>query len=221
MIPSAEFSLVGKPVITISHASTTLLSGLLVKPFQLLPNTTFRITYVYGFNTPGDRKPLWDYLISNSDPIQSAPLGPSWRFQCCAASSSTGRGGDGLIQKKLDWVLGNSGFMQEWPASKAQFLPRSISDHSAAILHIDKPSPSRIPQFKFLNVWTTRDDYLPTIASSWHIPVEGNPMRLLITKLKRVKDVLKSFSYKSHKPHIDSGCKSQELLGPGSNSSRC
>ncbi|KAJ6425713.1 hypothetical protein OIU84_026316 [Salix udensis] len=89
---------------------------------------------------------------------------------------TNGQIGQRNIQNKLDWALGNSCLLQELLASMANFLPRSISDHSAIILHLSKPSSVRPNQFKFLNAWTHKDDYLPLISSTWQLPTDGNPI---------------------------------------------
>ncbi|KAJ6360602.1 hypothetical protein OIU77_004591 [Salix suchowensis] len=192
--------------------------------------STIRITFVYGFNSHTERKPLWDYLANSSHQFSSLPwtllgdfnanLQPDQKvggdarwlshhedFQKALHQAhlfslpyrgmnftwTNNQLGQRNIQNKLDWALGNNCLLQEWPASMAKFLPRSISDHSAIILHLSKPSSVRPNQFKFLNAWTHRDDYLPLISSTWQLPSDGNPMRSLLTKLQQVKAVLKSF----------------------------
>jgi len=102
-----------------------------------------------------------------------------------------GQHGCNTIQKKLDWVFGNSCLFSSWPATNATFEPRSISDHSAMIIHLHNLSQHQHSPFKFLNSWAGRSDFLPTVASSWQTPVTGNPMFQFTTKLRRLKTVLR------------------------------
>ncbi|KAJ6983820.1 hypothetical protein NC653_026591 [Populus alba x Populus x berolinensis] len=102
-----------------------------------------------------------------------------------------GQIGSNTIQKKLDWVFGNSCLFSTWPATNAIFQPRSISDHSAIILSPQRPNQHRHNSFKFLNIWADRGDFLDIVASSWQLPSTGNPMYQLTTKLRRLKTVLR------------------------------
>ncbi|KAJ6287964.1 hypothetical protein OIU77_001103 [Salix suchowensis] len=106
---------------------------------------------------------------------------------------TNGQRGDANIQKKLDWVMGNSCALETWPSVHSSFLPRSISDHCAAVLHLMPLGRSKPPPFKFLNFWTERDDYKQHIDTIWKEPVQGNPMYRFLTKLHKVKQFLKSF----------------------------
>ncbi|KAJ6917686.1 hypothetical protein NC652_019881 [Populus alba x Populus x berolinensis] len=49
--------------------------------------------------------------------------------------------------------------------------------------------------FKFLNIWADRIDFLPTVTSSWQVPVHGNPMYQFTTKLRRLKSTLRQFHF--------------------------
>nr|TKS17239.1 hypothetical protein D5086_0000020700 [Populus alba] len=105
-----------------------------------------------------------------------------------------GQIGSNTIQKKLDWVFGNSCLFSTWPATNAIFQPRSISDHSAIILSPQRPNQHRHNSFKFLNIWADRGDFLDIVASSWQLPSTGNPMYQLTTKLSRLKAELRKLS---------------------------
>lgn len=109
-------------------------------------------TIIYGYNTPTERQPLWDYICSQSRIQSSSPwvlLGDfnaimhprdrvggslSWPrhmddfpqcinqgelaqipYQGIKLSWHNGQDGEGCIQKKLDWVFGNSSFLSVWP----------------------------------------------------------------------------------------------------------
>ncbi|KAJ6380478.1 hypothetical protein OIU78_027942 [Salix suchowensis] len=201
---------------------------------------TIRITFVYGRNTPAERRPLWDYISSHSQAFSHNPwillgdfnsimhsdqreggatswLSHSEDFQKAAYLAQlivipyqglkftwhNGQNGAQNIQKKLDWVLGNSSLLQCWPSTSATFLPRTVSDHSAAVVMLRPPMKPISFQFKFLNLWTSRDEFLPTVSQAWNIEVLGDPMIRLAAKLKSVKVALKAF-HKQHSSHISS-----------------
>lgn len=201
---------------------------------------TMRITFVYGRNTPAERRPLWDYISSHSLAFSHTPwillgdfnsimhsdqreggatswLSHSEDFQQAAHLAQlivipyqglkftwhNGQNSAQNIQKKLDWVLGNSSLIQCWPSTSATFLPRTVSDHSAAVVMFWPPMKPKSFQFKFLNLWTSRDEFLPTVSQAWNIEVLGDPMMRLAAKLKSVKVALKAF-HKLHSSHISS-----------------
>ncbi|XP_061959708.1 uncharacterized protein LOC133680748 [Populus nigra] len=111
-----------------------------------------------------------------------------------------GQHGCNTIQKKLDWVFGNSSLFTTWPATHATFEPRNISDHSAMITRLHSLNQQQYSSFKLLNIWAKRSDFLATVASSWQEPVTGNPMFQFTTKLRRLKNVLR----KLHLHHTSS-----------------
>nr|TKR85033.1 hypothetical protein D5086_0000251720 [Populus alba] len=110
-------------------------------------------------------------------------------------SWNNGQHGANLIQKKLDWIFGNPLLFSTWPATQATFQPRSISDHSAMILSFNRPNHHRHSSFKFLNAWADRNDFPSIVASSWCIPITGNPMFKLTSKLRRLKPALRQLHF--------------------------
>ncbi|KAJ6303954.1 hypothetical protein OIU77_017769 [Salix suchowensis] len=114
---------------------------------------------------------------------------------------TNGQDEGGLIMKKLDWIISNVVFARKWPDAQAQFMPKTMSDHSPMLLHIKHAhyQPSRC--FKFLNLWAEREDFLPHIASIWQGLVNGSPMFRLSTKLQWAKTNLQNW-HKYHRTHI-------------------
>jgi len=110
-----------------------------------------------------------------------------------------GQHGSNTIQKKLDWIFGNPCLFSTWPATHSTVQPRSISDHSPLILSLLSLHNHQQSPFKFLNIWADQNDFLPTVASSWHTPVSGNPMFQFTTKLRRLKTDLRQL----HKQHTN------------------
>jgi exonuclease III len=55
-------------------------------------------------------------------------------YTCIKYTWHNGQHGCNTIQKKLDWVFGNSSMFNSWPTTHATFEPRNISDHNAMII---------------------------------------------------------------------------------------
>jgi hypothetical protein len=89
-----------------------------------------------------------------------------------------GQHGDNTIQKKLDWIFGNSCLFSMWPAAHANFQPRTILDHSAMVLHLQSHNNLRRSPFHFLNAWADRIDSLPIVQDSCSLPVTGLGFRV-------------------------------------------
>lgn len=112
-----------------------------------------------------------------------------------------GQLGNSAIMKKLDWIFGNSSFLNSWPTAHSQFLPRDHSDHSSMVLTLSSPLPHSPSPFKFLNVWADREDFLDIVKSAWESPVHGTPIYSFTTKLRLLKHTLKSL-HRHHTSHI-------------------
>jgi mannosylglycoprotein endo-beta-mannosidase len=132
--------------------------------------------------------------ITHSELLQAPYTGLKYSWH-------NGQHGSQSIQKKLDWVFGNPQLFSTWPATNALFQTHSISDHSAMILSLLSPSKHPHSPFKFLNTWADHRDFIATVATSWQLPVRGNPMYQFTTKLKRLKIDLKLF-HRQHSSNI-------------------
>ncbi|KAJ6405030.1 hypothetical protein OIU84_013079 [Salix udensis] len=116
-----------------------------------------------------------------------------------------GRRDGQAIQRKLDWVLGNQALLDQWPNAHATFLPRIESDHSPMVLRfMDCHQSSRPPKaFRFLNLWTERDDFMDLVRDNWANRIQGNPFFILTSKLQILKGVLNRYHRKTTS-HISS-----------------
>lgn len=99
---------------------------------------------------------------------------------------------DGNIQSKIDRVLVNSIWQDGFPMAHAHFLLDVY-----LILRAER-SDSR-PSFKFFNIWSVHEPFLPTVGEVWSEEYEGTAMFQLCKKLKSLKKTLKlthfSWSY--------------------------
>nr|GEX06939.1 hypothetical protein [Tanacetum cinerariifolium] len=95
-----------------------------------------------------------------------------------------GRGG---ILKKLDRVMNNLKFMDEFVGTYAIFQPYRISDHSPAVLKIPTLCRSKPKPFKFANFLVYKPKFSDIIKVEWEKQVDGHMMFHIISKLKTLK----------------------------------
>ncbi|XP_030473888.2 uncharacterized protein LOC115691407 [Syzygium oleosum] len=92
--------------------------------------------------------------------------------------------------RKIDRVLANDIWMQQFSFSEASFLSPGISDHSPMVIKILSPHSSKKP-FKFFNFWTTHPKFLELVKQAWDTHIIGTPMYIICCKLRVLKLKLK------------------------------
>lgn len=101
---------------------------------------------------------------------------------------------DGIL-KKLDRVMGNAEFMANLPSAHVQFHPFLKSDHTPMVLTLSEIEKAKPKPFKFPNYITSKEEFLPAVTESWMGNVQGYAMFGLVTKLKRLKKVIRKLNY--------------------------
>ncbi|KAF9663050.1 hypothetical protein SADUNF_Sadunf18G0117900 [Salix dunnii] len=158
----------------------------------LTTGETLVVTFVYGSNTPAGRKPLWDYIVNAGHLFSSRPWLILGDFNAVMQPEQRSGGDSRWHNYHEDFCMATH---------QAQITSLPFTDHSPMVAQLGIPPPGRHNQFKFLNLWANRDDFLPLVQAAWQMPARGNPMRRLLLKLKNVKIALKSF-HKCNTSHI-------------------
>lgn len=104
--------------------------------------------------------------------------------------------GDNRKVRKIDRVLVNDLWNQQFSFSEANFLLPSISDHSSMVIRILSPQSSNKP-FKFFNFWTSHPKFLDLVAQAWDADIVGSPMFSICRKLRILKAKLKHLNRNS------------------------
>lgn len=78
--------------------------------------------------------------------------------------------------------------------SLASFLPRGVSDHNPAAVSTGLTYASTRNPFQFFNHLIDHKDFMPTVASIWSTYFEGDAWFVLTSKLKRLKQALKTLN---------------------------
>ncbi|GJT13943.1 RNA-directed DNA polymerase, eukaryota, reverse transcriptase zinc-binding domain protein [Tanacetum coccineum] len=95
------------------------------------------------------------------------------------------------ILKKLDRVMGNAVFVNDFDRSFANFLPYMTSDHCPAILVFPDVHNSKPKSFRFLNFLAEKDNFLPIVKENWNVDVKGFSMFVLAKRLKNMKKYMR------------------------------
>ncbi|XP_026396691.1 uncharacterized protein LOC113291366 [Papaver somniferum] len=100
----------------------------------------------------------------------------------------TNRRQDGtIVSSKIDRVMVNVEWIQQFQISKVEFLLPGISDHSPCIVSVAERRKHGPPPFRFYNFLFEEKDFMEVVRRGWNINVRGNPMIRLVHKLKSVK----------------------------------
>ncbi|XP_022849839.1 uncharacterized protein LOC111371920 [Olea europaea var. sylvestris] len=114
------------------------------------------------------------------------------KFDGCLYTWSNKQVSDPTL-KKLDRVLVNSKWEEEFSGSSATFLTAGVSDHSPMVVKVAELPRRKIP-FRFFDYWMDHSDFFPLVAQVWGESVVGTPMFCLCLKLKKLKLALKDFN---------------------------
>ncbi|GJU01186.1 sodium/hydrogen exchanger 6 [Tanacetum coccineum] len=95
--------------------------------------------------------------------------------------------GSNDILKKIDRIMGNLQFNDEFPGSFAIFQPYRISDHSSCVLRIPTVNKPKPKPFKFSNFLVYKEGFCEIVNTGWSVNVEGCAMFRVVKRLKGLK----------------------------------
>lgn len=98
------------------------------------------------------------------------------------------------LLRKLDRVLVNDQWLLRFDMSRAQFLPRGLSDHNPAAVCLGLPRERIFKPFQIFQHLLDHPQFSEIVSDAWTDSVHGSPWYVLTTKLKRVKEGLKSLN---------------------------
>ncbi|XP_026428291.1 uncharacterized protein LOC113324182 [Papaver somniferum] len=97
------------------------------------------------------------------------------------------REGEASVMGKIDRVLVNLEWIHQFQDSMADFLNPGVSDHSPSVVTCFEGRAHGPPPFRFCNYLDDDEEFLKIVEFFWKDPVQGNPMVVLVTNLKRTK----------------------------------
>ncbi|XP_033136094.1 uncharacterized protein LOC103837732 isoform X1 [Brassica rapa] len=100
------------------------------------------------------------------------------------------------IAKKLDRIMVNEHWIQDFPLCQAAYLAPLISDHSPGLVNLNCVLPSAGSKaFKFFNYLVTHPDFQETVTSGWEFTSSDSwNLSSLSKKQKQLKKYLKSLN---------------------------
>ncbi|GJT71235.1 RNA-directed DNA polymerase, eukaryota, reverse transcriptase zinc-binding domain protein [Tanacetum coccineum] len=107
------------------------------------------------------------------------------------------RNADNSVLKKLDRIMVNERFIEEFTGSHGIFQPFLISDHSPAILIIPTVWQKKTKSFRFANYTADKPEFIAEVERGWKIQVQGYKMYCLVKRLKSLKPVLNKLNWKN------------------------
>lgn len=96
------------------------------------------------------------------------------------------------IFRKLDRVLVNEDWLNNFSSSRVQFLPRGLSDHCPALVYTGSFTEKIFKPFQFFQHIIAAPNFYNIVREVWNCDVTGNPWFILTSKLKHVKASLKT-----------------------------
>lgn len=106
------------------------------------------------------------------------------------------------VWSKIDRALCNFELFAADFFSHVNFLPLGVfSDHSACVVTIFQQEACINRSFKFITMWTSHEDFLPTVSSEWSKVILGTQQFRLCSKLKTLKGPLQELN-SLHFSHI-------------------
>ncbi|KAF9603807.1 hypothetical protein IFM89_037941 [Coptis chinensis] len=166
--------------------------GLAVKPWAVVGdfNIVSEISERKGGRTPC-LVAMSDFnsFIHSNALIDSTTMG--FKYSWCNK-----RMGYRRMYQKIDRMLVNQRWMDVSAGWRSRILKRRHSDHCPIVGWNTKiPKPSNIP-FRFKQAWVQHENLREVVERSWKEPLHDAPIRKVVKKLKRLKIVLKEWSWR-------------------------
>ncbi|XP_057246771.1 uncharacterized protein LOC130589518 [Beta vulgaris subsp. vulgaris] len=98
------------------------------------------------------------------------------------------------VFSRIDRVVVNEKWMEQYPNAETLFLPENISDHCPCLIKLDKRVINKPKPFRFFNMWTEATSFMERVQAGWEERIQGTPMFIVVKKLKGLKRGLKELN---------------------------
>uniref|UniRef100_A0A803NKP7 DUF4283 domain-containing protein n=1 Tax=Cannabis sativa TaxID=3483 RepID=A0A803NKP7_CANSA len=92
------------------------------------------------------------------------------------------------------WAMENQSWMGKFTNAGVNFMNEELMDHTPAVMTFHNMVPSGKKPFRYFRMWNTHSDYAARVVASWNQQTQGLKMFQVVTKLKRLKGVLKELN---------------------------
>ncbi|XP_074315526.1 uncharacterized protein LOC141651724 [Silene latifolia] len=98
------------------------------------------------------------------------------------------------VFSRLDRALVNHEWSDQKKEFYAHFHPEGCFDHTPCIIQRLSAMGQRKGSFKYFNMWSTTEHFLPCVTQAWGHRITGTPMFKFVRKLKLLKQPLKQLN---------------------------
>uniref|UniRef100_A0A803PA09 Endonuclease/exonuclease/phosphatase domain-containing protein n=1 Tax=Cannabis sativa TaxID=3483 RepID=A0A803PA09_CANSA len=102
--------------------------------------------------------------------------------------------GEERLYSKIDRVRANSPWLDTYMNAEVNFLTEGLFDHSPVVLSIHPEISSGKKPFRYFRMWSTHPEYHDRIKTTCQGDVQGTSMYKVVTKIKKIKGVLKELN---------------------------
>ncbi|GJU58666.1 ribonuclease H-like domain-containing protein [Tanacetum coccineum] len=99
------------------------------------------------------------------------------------------------IMKKLDRIMVNEDFIQQYQNAFGVFHPFMIFDHSPTVVTIPNGLKKKRKAFRFMNYIADKKEFIECVESEWNHEIKGCNMYKVVQKLKRLKKPLNKLNW--------------------------
>ncbi|KAM6551594.1 hypothetical protein CsatB_001402 [Cannabis sativa] len=102
--------------------------------------------------------------------------------------------GHDRIYSKIDRVLANQQWCDNYPSAEALFLNEGTFDHTPCISSLYPKWKCGKKPFKYFRMWKSHPEYDKRVEMTWRKVIHGTLMYQVVSKLKALKPVLKEIN---------------------------
>ncbi|KAM6547368.1 hypothetical protein CsatB_019044 [Cannabis sativa] len=122
--------------------------------------------------------------------------------------------GDDRIFSKIDRAMANQSWMDMFPNADVNFMNEELMDHTPAVMSFYDMAPSGKKPFRYFKMWNTHPDFNTAVAASWNQQTTGHKLFQVVSKLKRLKGVLRELNKQAFSDIQRANEKAKDLLLP-------
>ncbi|GJR35154.1 RNA-directed DNA polymerase, eukaryota, reverse transcriptase zinc-binding domain protein [Tanacetum coccineum] len=113
------------------------------------------------------------------------------------------KGANGIL-KKIDRIMANTGFHDQFVGAHAIFKPYRISDHSPSVLCLPTLCKEKLKPFKFFNVLTKHERFKEFVNEGWVNQISG--FHILRSKLDSIRSLLDADPFNANLREAEASC---------------
>nr|GEU95659.1 hypothetical protein [Tanacetum cinerariifolium] len=171
-------------------------------------NKALFYSFIYDDNYYVARRALWNNLAGHASLMRDKPWVLLGDFNDALNLEDRSYGGyepniamQEFKECKIDRIMCNHPFNDDFLGSFSIFQPYRIFDHSPCVIRIPKVSRPKPNPFKFPNFLTYKYGFCNVVATGWNLNVHGCAMYRVVKRLKGLKTPLRKLLHDQRNLH--------------------